>query len=143
MRIGEIVQISALGAVLLVGIAAVIFNATGPSAKVVTVDVTVPKLSLAAAKGSQIYNDNCAACHGQNSAGTDKGPPLIHDIYNPGHHGDDAFFRAAQKGVKQHHWPYGDMPPQPQVSRSNVAAIIDYIREVQQANGIYYQKHRM
>lgn len=143
MRIGEIVQITVIGSVLVGGIVAVIFNASGPSPAAVTVDVTVPDLSLAAAKGSQIYDDNCAACHGQNSAGTEKGPPLIHDIYNPGHHSDDAFFRAVQKGVKQHHWPYGDMPPQPQASRSDVSAVITFIREVQQANGIYYQKHRM
>ena len=109
----------------------------------VTVDVKVPDLSAIAASGKIAFESNCAACHGVNAAGTDKGPPLVHDIYNPGHHADGAFFLAARLGVRQHHWPYGDMPPQPQINEQQIAAVVQYVRELQVANGIGYRPHRM
>jgi len=107
------------------------------------VDVAVPELSAQAALGKEAFNANCAQCHGKNAAGTDKGPPLIHDIYNPGHHGDQAFVIAAKRGVRRHHWPFGNMPPQPQVTGTQIAAIIKYVRELQVANGIITKAHRM
>jgi len=107
------------------------------------VDVKVPELSLLAARGKTVFDANCAACHGPNTAGTDKGPPLVHDIYNPAHHADGAFFLAARRGVRAHHWPYGDMPPQPQVTEEQIAATVRYVRELQQANGIGNRPHRM
>lgn len=102
-----------------------------------------PALSAAAREGEALYEGTCAACHGRNALGTDKGPPFIHDIYNPGHHGDDAFRRAARYGVQQHHWPFGDMRPQPGVGDADVAKIIAYVRELQAANGIKYRPHVM
>jgi len=111
---------------------------TGP-----TIDVKVPELSPLAARGKTEFDANCAACHGPNAAGTDKGPPLVHNIYNPGHHADGAFLLAARRGVRAHHWRYGDMPPQPQVTDEQIVAIVRYVRELQQANGIGDQPHRM
>jgi len=108
-----------------------------------TVNVKVPELSAAATVGEAAFNANCAACHGRNAAGTQKGPPLVHDIYNPGHHADEAFFRAAKQGVPQHHWPFGNMPVRPGVTDKQITAIVRYIREMQQANGIFYRKHNM
>lgn len=108
-----------------------------------TVAVTVPELSPLAVQGKAAFDANCAACHGSNAAGTDKGPPLVHNIYNPGHHSDEAFFLAAKIGVRRHHWPYGDMPPQKDVTQDQIAAIVRYVRELQAANGIEYQPHRM
>jgi mono/diheme cytochrome c family protein len=108
-----------------------------------TVTVKVPELSPLAARGKAAFDANCATCHGVNAAGTDKGPPLVHNIYNPGHHGDEAFFFAAKHGSRSHHWRYGDMPPQPQVSDDQIASIVRYVRELQQANGIGFQQHRM
>lgn len=102
----------------------------------VTVQVTPAALSDVALEGEAVFNATCAECHGPNAAGTNLGPPLIHDIYNPGHHSDQAFYLAAANGVRAHHWPYGDMPAQPQVSRDEVTLIIRYIRELQEANGI-------
>lgn len=115
----------------------------GPGPEAVTVDVTVPELSPLAVKGREAFNANCAACHGESASGTDQGPPLVHDIYNPGHHADGSFVVAAKRGVRQHHWPYGNMPAQPQVSDSQIAAIVKYVRELQAANGITYKPHRM
>ena len=108
-----------------------------------TISVKVPELSPLAARGQTAFDANCAACHGVNAAGTDKGPPLVHNIYNPGHHADGAFFFAAKNGVRGHHWPFGDMPPQPQVSDDQIASIVRYVRELQRANGIASQPHNM
>lgn len=102
----------------------------------VTVQVTPAALSDEAKQGEAVFNAKCAACHGQSAAGTKLGPPLIHDIYNPGHHSDQAFYLAAATGVRAHHWNYGDMPAQPQVSEAEVGQIVRYIRELQEANGI-------
>lgn len=107
------------------------------------VAVAVPQFSPVASAGKETFDAVCAACHGANGAGTEKGPPLVHNIYNPGHHADAAFFLAAKRGVRQHHWPFGDMPPQPQVSDEEIAGIVQYVRELQQANGIFWQEHRM
>jgi len=106
--------------------------------------VQVPtNLSVQAGLGKAAYDANCAQCHGVNAAGSDKGPPFIHPIYNPGHHGDAAFFYAVREGVQRHHWNFGDMPAQPQVSDEMVALIVRYVRELQTANGITTQEHRM
>jgi mono/diheme cytochrome c family protein len=105
--------------------------------------VTVPKLSTLATRGKIAFNGNCAQCHGRDAAGTAKGPPLVHDFYNPGHHGDEAFFRAAKRGVPQHHWRFGNMPRRPDVSDKQLVAIVRYIRELQEANGIVYRPHNM
>lgn len=107
------------------------------------VDVTVGQLSDRAVRGQKAFNENCAACHGVNGAGTQVGPPLIHDIYNPGHHSNESFNRAVTSGVQQHHWPYGDMPPQKHVRFVDMIDILTFVREVQQQNGITYRKHRM
>ncbi len=98
--------------------------------------VIVPELSQRGELGRVAFDNNCAQCHGENGSGTDSGPPLVHIIYEPNHHGDASFFSAAERGVRQHHWPYGDMAPQPQVSQEEMGDIIQYIRELQRANGI-------
>lgn len=108
-----------------------------------TVNVAVPTLSPVAVAGRAAFDANCAQCHGKSGVGTKQGPPLIHDIYNPGHHADEAFRYAVRQGVRQHHWPYGNMPSQPQVTDSQLAEIVRYVRELQEANGIVYRPHRM
>lgn len=107
-------------------------------------EIVMPqKLSALARTGKVLFEENCAACHGEDAGGTDQGPPFIHAIYNPGHHADYAFISAAENGVRAHHWRFGDMPAQPQVSEQEVGAIARYVRELQEANGITYQPHRM
>ena len=103
----------------------------------VMVDVKIPELSLAAMVGKTAFNDNCSVCHGENGAGKNgAGPPLIHKIYEPGHHGDQAFLLAAKTGVRSHHWKFGNMPPVENISESDIRKIVTYIREIQRANGI-------
>ena len=102
------------------------------------VAVAVPDLTPVERKGEAAFNANCARCHGDDASGVDgSGPPLVHVIYEPDHHGDAAFLLAARQGVRQHHWPFGDMPPVQGLSEEKVAAIVAYVRRVQQANGIY------
>lgn len=107
------------------------------------VQVAVPALSPLAQTGADVFARNCASCHGAHAAGGSGGPPLVHPIYNPGHHGDAAFLFAVRRGVRQHHWRFGNMPPQPQVADNDVVAIVHYVRELQAANGIRNEPHRM
>lgn len=128
-------------AVAAAGLAAWIWQTARPNGP--TVSVKIPQLSDAAIRGKAVFDANCASCHGVNAAGTDKGPPFIHDFYNPGHHDDEAFFLAARRGVPQHHWRFGNMPAQPQVTRDQLVLLVRYVRELQAANGIGYSVHRM
>lgn len=102
-------------------------------------EVTLPaELSAQARLGETYFNAVCASCHGTNAAGKDGvAPPLVHRIYEPGHHGDMAFVLAARNGVKAHHWPFGNMPPVEQrLTDGELGAIVAYVRELQRANGI-------
>jgi mono/diheme cytochrome c family protein len=78
----------------------------------------------------------CAACHGADMQGTGAGPPFLHTIYALNHHSDEAFFNAAKNGAKAHHWSFGDMPPQPEITDEELRAIIAYVRERQREEGI-------
>jgi mono/diheme cytochrome c family protein len=87
--------------------------------------------------GESTFNANCAACHGKQAAGTDHGPPLVHKIYEPNHHGDPAFQRAAANGVKAHHWEFGNMPKIDGVTSEDVDQIVKYVRWLQKQAGIF------
>jgi len=87
-------------------------------------------------KGEVLFGRNCAVCHGDKAAGSDKGPPLVHRIYEPSHHGDMAFLLAVRNGSRAHHWNFGDMPPVEGVSDADVALIVTYVRGLQRAAGI-------
>jgi len=100
--------------------------------------VKVPELTPVLREGQDLFAENCAACHGDNASGRNGyGPPLVHKIYEPGHHADGAFFLAAARGVRAHHWPFGDMPPVENVTGPDVEKIVAYLRTLQRANGIY------
>jgi cytochrome c5 len=101
-------------------------------------NVMVPDtLSANAQIGRTVFNAKCAACHAPDAAGQNGvAPPLVHKIYEPSHHGDEAFQRAAANGVRSHHWRFGDMPPVEGLTRGDVKMIVTYIRELQRANGI-------
>jgi mono/diheme cytochrome c family protein len=130
-------------ALLVGGGVTIVWKMVAPTDRSADVAMAVPVLSPPAVEGKRAFDANCAECHGENGTGTDKGPPLVHDIYNPGHHGDNSFLAAARQGIAQHHWRFGNMPPQPQVKDEQMAVIVQYIRELQQANGIFYRAHNM
>ncbi len=87
--------------------------------------------------GEAKFNANCSACHGPQGTGSQQGPPLVHKIYEPNHHGDAAFQRAAAFGVKAHHWEFGNMPKIESVTPADVDQIIQYVRWLQRQAGIF------
>ena len=102
------------------------------------VEVQVPKLSQTAQSGEKLFNTYCASCHRKDAAGQDGvAPPLVHKIYEPNHHADMSFRRAARLGVRSHHWPFGNMPPVKGIEPSEVDQVVAYVRELQRANGIH------
>ncbi|WP_171235956.1 cytochrome c [Ruegeria sp. HKCCA6837] len=101
------------------------------------VAIQMPPIEGNAEIGQRVFEVSCASCHGVNAVGVEgAGPPLIHKIYEPRHHADEAFQRAVSQGVRSHHWQFGDMPPVEGLTRGDVAMVIAYIREIQRANGI-------
>jgi len=87
-------------------------------------------------EGHARFHEFCSRCHGQGGSGTKNGPPLIHKIYEPSHHADITFFRAAQNGVRAHHWQFGNMPKIEGVTKEQVRNIVAYIRWKQRQAGI-------
>ncbi len=88
-------------------------------------------------EGEQKFNAYCSTCHGIGGAGTTQGPPFLHKVYEPNHHGDEAFQRAATNGVKAHHWQFGDMPRIDAVKPEDVGHIVKYVRWLQKQAGIF------
>ncbi|OSM04128.1 putative cytochrome c class I [Magnetofaba australis IT-1] len=86
--------------------------------------------------GVTAFQSVCAECHGQWGQGTDHGPPLVHDYYKPSHHADYAFHQALRRGVRAHHWRFGNMPPQPKVTMQQANDIVGFVRWWQRENGI-------
>ena len=109
-------------------------SAGDPIASVIIPD----SLSETAEVGKAIFEANCAACHGANAAGQNGvAPPLVHRIYEPSHHSDMSFVLAAQNGVRAHHWNFGNMTAIEGLTEGDVKMIARYVRELQQANGIF------
>ena len=74
---------------------------------VIACDSSQPKSAVGGATvpvelqpGESKFQAHCSVCHGPQGTGTQQGPPLVHKIYEPNHHGDAAFQRAAASGVK-------------------------------------------
>lgn len=88
------------------------------------------------AAGARAYDRTCRPCHGPLGTGSEAGPPLVHRIYEPGHHSDAAFHLAVRRGVRAHHWSFGDMPPMPVMDSAEVAGITAYVRWLQRSAGI-------
>jgi len=102
------------------------------------VQVRLPVLEGSAKMGERAFGAKCAACHAKDGGGVEgSGPPLIHKIYEPSHHGDMAFVMAAERGVQSHHWGFGNMPPVEGITRAEIVSIIAYVRAVQKENGIF------
>lgn len=89
-----------------------------------------------AATGKKLFEGNCAKCHGADLRGSNEGPPLVHRIYEPGHHGDASFQIAVKYGTRRHHWQFGDMAPVPGLTPDDVAHISAYVRAEQRKAGI-------
>ncbi len=88
------------------------------------------------AKGEALFNAKCAPCHGLGAQGTNHGPSFLSKIYEPNHHSDMSFHRAAQQGVQAHHWNFGNMPRIEGVTEQDVNEIVGYVRWLQRQAGI-------
>lgn len=97
-----------------------------------------PQVPFQLGGGWEGFRENCMRCHGEWGDGTDKGPPLMHKYYLPGHHGDEAFMRAITHGTKAHHWNFGDMPSVENVSIEKAEQIIVFIRWLQKERGLLH-----
>lgn len=78
----------------------------------------------------------CATCHGLSAEGTKVGPSLLGRIYARNHHSDPSFYQAVERGVRAHHWRFGDMPPIPEATKEKTAQIIAYVRWLQEQAGV-------
>lgn len=107
---------------------------TPPSARFAKPPAPTPTVLAA---GDSLYVRHCQPCHGVNGLGSDRGPPLVHSVYAPGHHSDQAFILAVRNGVRAHHWTFGDMPAQPGVSDNDISNITSYVRWLQAEAGIH------
>lgn len=87
-------------------------------------------------RGAELYAASCALCHGERGVGTQTGPPLVHVVYEPGHHPDASFRNAVKNGVASHHWSFGNMPPRPELSDGDIDDVIAYVRALQREAGI-------
>lgn len=103
-------------------------------------NMMMPKASAglmpSAVRGKALYQNSCASCHGADLKGSAKGPPMLHQVYEPSHHGDGAFQLAAKYGSRAHHWQFGDMPAVPAVTPDDVAHITAFVRLEQRKAGI-------
>lgn len=100
------------------------------------VSVVPGEHSEAGLAGKKLFAANCTQCHGENAVGTNQGPPLVHQIYEPGHHGNASFVIAVARGVRAHHWDFGNMPAVPGLEIDEIHQVICYVRELQLANEI-------
>jgi mono/diheme cytochrome c family protein len=95
-----------------------------------------PQPQAQGSEGAQLFAANCSMCHGEGAGGTEQGPPLVDEIYEPSHHSDDSFRSAVAQGVAPHHWEFGPMPAIPSLAEDDVNAIIEYVRGLQREAGI-------
>lgn len=126
-----------LGLALVLAVAAAWLSMGDRNAGPDLANLAIPAFTEAEQEGRTHFEANCATCHGPNATGTEQGPPLVHIIYEPGHHADITFTRAVSLGVRAHHWRFGDMPAIEGVPEEEVIRITAYVRALQRANGIH------
>ncbi|MHA1546606.1 MAG: c-type cytochrome, partial [Alphaproteobacteria bacterium] len=119
-KIGPLV----IGAVLVGGLILMITGRSNNSGQ--AGPVIIPEFSQVAQAGKVLFDENCAACHGENAAGSENGPSFLNQIYRPGHHANGAFVVAATNGVRAHHWRFGNMPPVEGIKPDDVIKIVHY-----------------
>ncbi len=100
-----------------------------------TASESIGPLSTESTYGAELYDTNCASCHGADLGGTDRGPSHLSIVYESNHHGDDAFRSAIENGAPQHHWRFGNMPAIDGLDDADVDAIIQHIRSEQERQG--------
>jgi mono/diheme cytochrome c family protein len=93
--------------------------------------IELRNLTPLALAGKQLYDQECAECHGSDGSGTLKGPSLKHRAYRSKNLSRKDFHRAVVEGAPANRWTFGDMPGSPHLSFNEVELIARYVREVQ------------
>ena len=106
-----------------------------PAAQQLTQSTRSPQAD-SAASGQLLFANNCALCHGADLRGTASGPSLLHEYYEPNHHSNASFVIAVLRGVRAHHWDFGNMPAVAGLDIDQVHAVICFIREAQLEDGL-------
>ncbi len=83
-------------------------------------------------KGAALYERHCAACHGIGGDGSGSGPPLTDARYAQALFPDAGFVAAVELGVEEGEWGLGPMGSIAGISHSDIAAITDHIRLLQE-----------
>lgn len=120
-----------VGVVALAAIVAVVLTATGGSD-----GPPAPGSPEELALGAEVFDQSCATCHGPAARGGLAGPPLTHEIYEGL---TDADIRTViEQGKPPTNWPQFEagMAPVPNLSASEVDAVIAYVRDVQREAGL-------
>ncbi len=146
VSLGRLIGEALLAALVLLAVAACSGDSTpqpidgGPNSVGVTPATAPAAEPDTPPSGEELFNANCSACHGVGAGGTDAGPPLVHEIYEPGHHPDFSIRNAVNQGVMQHHWFFGNMPPVAGLSPDEVEKVVCYIRDAQRDGGIFEER---
>ena len=90
---------------------------------------------VASSDGAPLYDGDCASCHGGDLRGTDFGPSLLSEIYEPNQLPDDSIRDAIRNGAAQDNWEFGPMPAITRLDDDEITAMITYIRDVQEREG--------
>jgi mono/diheme cytochrome c family protein len=85
----------------------------------------------AADRGEAIYGANCAQCHGDDLAGTERGPSLLAAAYRRDELPDAAIADAIRNGVDARLWDYGPMPANGALSDAQIDAVVEFLRAQQ------------
>ncbi|MGE5211001.1 MAG: c-type cytochrome [Acidobacteriota bacterium] len=85
-------------------------------------------------RGEAIYGANCAQCHGDELAGTDRGPSLLEPIYGPDQLSDAEVADAIRNGVDEELWEFGPMPANGAISDAQIEAILAFLRAEQRGD---------
>lgn len=115
-------------AVIILGrTASAMFFGDAPAAETMSPEAEVGRMAFAA---------RCASCHGVEAGGTDRGPSLLVADYGPERRTDAHFRAAILRGQTAWRWDYGDMPAISGVEEPTLSALVSFVREAQQAEGI-------
>ena len=87
-------------------------------------------------RGAEVYATSCAICHGADLRGTAVGPPMLSELYGPDVHSDEAFRASITDGVGAEHWDFGPMPAVGAVRGSDLDAVVAFVRERQEIDGL-------
>jgi mono/diheme cytochrome c family protein len=86
-------------------------------------------------QGEMIFNTYCMSCHGLYGRGEGLGPALLDTLYRPDRLTDDAVLAAVERGVSQHNFHFGAMPPVKRITPAEAQLVLGYVRWLQRGFG--------